>query len=57
MERYNAMLIGAFELLEIREGQVEAQHELLEARHAYWVARAELERAVGGRLPEPVSGP
>lgn len=57
MERYNAMLIGAFELLEIRQGQVEAQHELLEARRAYWVARAELEWAVGGRLPEPASRP
>jgi len=53
LERYNAMLIGAFELLEVRAGKVKAQRDYVEALHAYWVARAELELAVGGHLPSP----
>lgn len=53
LERYNAMLIGAHELLEIRAERVEAQHEWVEARRDYWTARAELEWSVGGRLPSP----
>ncbi len=51
LERYNGMLIGAYELLEIRAQQVEAQQAHVEAVRDYWVAWAELERAVGGRLP------
>lgn len=50
--RYNAMLIGAYDLLEIQSGAIEARIELAEAERDYWVARAELERAVGGQLPE-----
>lgn len=52
LERYNAMLIGAYELLHIREEQVESQHAYVRALRDYWVARAQLERAVGGRLPQ-----
>ncbi|MEM7156053.1 MAG: TolC family protein [Myxococcota bacterium] len=51
LERYNAMLIGAYELFEIQGGVVEARIELAHALRDYWVAWAELERAVGGRLP------
>lgn len=51
LERYNGMLIGAYELLEIREQHVAAKQAHVEAVRDYWVAWAELERAVGGRLP------
>ena len=51
IERYNAMLIGAYELLEIRAEQVESRAEYVQAMRDYWVARAELERSVGGKLP------
>lgn len=51
LEQYNGMLMGTYELLETRKGQVEAQHEQVLALRDYWIARAELELAVGGRLP------
>lgn len=53
LERYNAMLLGAFELLELRDEQLESQLRYVQARHDYWVARATLEWAVGGELPPP----
>ncbi|MEM9458867.1 MAG: TolC family protein [Myxococcota bacterium] len=51
LERYNAMLIGAYELLDVRAAQVQARLHYVEALRDYWVARADLERAVGGMLP------
>ena len=48
---YNAMLLGVFELLEAKQNEIDAGREYIEALTDYWVARAELERAVGGRLP------
>ena len=50
---YNMMLKGNYDLLLAKQGQVEAEKAFIEAWRDYWVARAELERAVGGRLPEP----
>jgi len=52
LEQYNGMLIGAYELLETRAAQIEIQQDYVEAVRGYWVARADLELAVGGRLPE-----
>lgn len=51
LEQYNGMLLGAYELLELRAEKAEAYEEYIEARRDYSVAQAELERAVGGRLP------
>ena len=48
---YNAMLIGVFDLLRARQEQVEAGGSYIEALRDYWVARVELERAIGGELP------
>jgi len=48
--QYNAMQIGVFQLLQARQAQVSAGREYIETLRDYWVARAELERAVGGRL-------
>lgn len=50
LERYNAMLIGTYELLELRAEALEAQEQAVEALRDYWVARAELELALGGGL-------
>jgi cobalt-zinc-cadmium efflux system outer membrane protein len=50
LEQYNGMFIGAYELLATRSEQIEVEEEYIEALRDYWVARAELERAVGGRL-------
>ncbi|RKH70904.1 TolC family protein [Corallococcus interemptor] len=55
--QYNAMQIGLPALLLARREQVEAWRAYLETVRDYWMARADLERLVGGRLPVPVSAP
>ncbi len=52
-EQYNAMLLGAYALLQAKESEVSSYRELIEALRDYWTARAELERATGGALPSP----
>jgi cobalt-zinc-cadmium efflux system outer membrane protein len=47
---YNAMLAGVFRLLQARRDQIEAGREYVTALRDYWVATAELEQAIGGRL-------
>ncbi len=54
--QYNAMQLGLFPLLTARREQVEAYRGYIVAVRDYWMARAELERLVGGRLRE-VSAP
>lgn len=49
--QYNAMLVGTYQLLETRTDQIDAQQQYVEALRDYWIARSELELAVGGRLP------
>lgn len=49
---FNAMQIGVFELLQAKQAEIDAGREYVEALRDYWVARTELERAVGGRLPD-----
>jgi len=48
--QYNAMHLGVFELLRAKQEEVNAGKEHVEALRDYWVARAELEKAVGGSL-------
>jgi len=47
---YNAMQLGPFQLLQAKQEEVKAGAESVEALRDYWVARAELEKAVGGPL-------
>lgn len=49
--QYDAMLLGVYQLLQIRQQEVGAMAEYLDALRDYWTARSDLERAVGGRLP------
>jgi cobalt-zinc-cadmium efflux system outer membrane protein len=48
---YNAMQIGLYELLAAKQAQVDATRGYIQTVRDYWVARAELERALGGRVP------
>ena len=48
---YNMMLKGNYDLLFAKQQQVEVEKAYVEAGRDYWIARAQLERAVGGRLP------
>lgn len=51
-KQQNYMLIGVFELLLAKQEEYDAYHDYLEAVRDYWIARAELRKAVGGRLPD-----
>ena len=48
--QYNAMQMSLFDLLRARQEEVNAARQSVEAKRDYWVARAELEKAVGGPL-------
>ncbi|HEY0931198.1 MAG TPA: TolC family protein, partial [Gemmatimonas sp.] len=48
--QYNAMAVGVFGLLQARQAEIAAGQEYVDALRDYWIARAELERAVGTRL-------
>jgi outer membrane protein, heavy metal efflux system len=48
--QYNAMQISPFQLLQAKQEEVKMGADSIEALRDYWVARAELEKAVGGRL-------
>jgi outer membrane protein, heavy metal efflux system len=50
-EHYNAMLLGAYQLLAAKQNEVNAYREFIEALRDYWVARADLERAIGTAIP------
>jgi cobalt-zinc-cadmium efflux system outer membrane protein len=48
---FNAMQIGVFELLQAKQSEIDAGREYVESLRDYWLARTELEKALGGRLP------
>lgn len=53
---YNMMLKGNYDLLFAKQNQVEAEKAYVGAWRDYWIARAQLERAVGGKLPATDQG-
>jgi cobalt-zinc-cadmium efflux system outer membrane protein len=46
------MLVGTFDLLTAKQQEFNAYAKYLEAVRDYWVIRAHLGRALGGRLPQ-----
>jgi cobalt-zinc-cadmium efflux system outer membrane protein len=50
--QYNGMLVGVFQLLQVRRDQIDVARQYIESLRDYWTARAALERAIGGRLPD-----
>ena len=50
LQQYNYMLKSAYDLLLAKQNEVAAERSYIEAWRDYWIARAELERAVGGSL-------
>ena len=58
LQKYNYMLVGAFELLMARQRQFDDYRKYTEALRDYWIIRTELIRAAGGSLPSVMkSGP
>lgn len=55
--QYNAMQVGIFQLLQARQGEIDAGRAYVEALRDYWLARCDLERAIGGTLPSPTTRP
>lgn len=49
---YNGMLIGVFELLADARAQVQAVQADIAATRDFWIALADLQMALGGKLPE-----
>ncbi len=47
---YNGMLKGPYDLLLARQNELAAERGYIDALRDYWIARADLERAVGGNL-------
>jgi cobalt-zinc-cadmium efflux system outer membrane protein len=50
--QYNAMQVGAFQLLQAKRDEVEAGVAYIEALRDYWVARAGLNQITSGRLTD-----
>jgi cobalt-zinc-cadmium efflux system outer membrane protein len=50
-KQYNAMQIGAFQLLEAKQQEIEAGREYIEALRDYWLARTALDQLLSGRQP------
>jgi cobalt-zinc-cadmium efflux system outer membrane protein len=48
---YNGMLIGVYDLLRSRQDQIDAGRAYIAALKDYWIARADLEKAIAGPLP------
>jgi cobalt-zinc-cadmium efflux system outer membrane protein len=47
-QRYNAMLLGVYQLLLVRQAEVTTRRDAVLATRDYWLARVALDRAVGG---------
>ncbi len=56
LEKYNYMLVGAFDLLLAKQQEFDTYAKYLDAVRDYWSIRADLRKAVGGRLPAAASG-
>jgi outer membrane protein, heavy metal efflux system len=53
-QQYDAMLLGVYQLIQAKQAEFDAYRETIEALRDYWIARSDLERAVGARVgPQP----
>jgi cobalt-zinc-cadmium efflux system outer membrane protein len=52
LKNYNYMLTGAFDLIMAKQQEFEAYQKYLEAIRDYWIIRADMQRSLGGRLPD-----
>jgi cobalt-zinc-cadmium efflux system outer membrane protein len=52
LKNYNYMLTGAFDLIMAKQQEFEAYQKYLEAIRDYWIIRADMQRSLGGSLPD-----
>ena len=50
--QYNAILVGAFQLLQAKQAEVEAGVQYIESLRDYWLARTRLDQITSGRLAD-----
>lgn len=50
LQQYNGMFKGTYDLILAKQNEVATEQASINACRDYWIARTELERAVGGRL-------
>lgn len=53
--QFNAMSVGAFQLLQAKRDQIEAARTYVELLRSYWTARAEVDQLSIGRVPAGAS--
>ena len=51
LHQYNGMLKSPYDLLLAKQDEITTERAYIEAWRDYWIARSQLERAVGGKLP------
>jgi cobalt-zinc-cadmium efflux system outer membrane protein len=56
LQQYNGMLKGPYDLLLAKQNEVATEQAYIDSWRDYWIARSELEKAVGGRLPGASQG-
>ncbi len=49
--QYNAMQVGAFQLLQAKRDQIQAGADYVGSIRDYWIARARLDHVLSGRMP------
>ncbi len=54
---YNGMLVGVYDLLLAKQAQVQTARQYVAANKEFWLAWTDLELALGGKVPLPVSTP
>ena len=53
--RYNGMLASVFDLLADSREQASAVNSYIDSLKDYWLAETDLQQALGGRLPPPLT--
>lgn len=54
--QFNAMNISVFQLIQAKRDQIETARAYVETQRDYWIAKAELDQLLAGRLPRAAFG-
>ncbi len=49
---YNGMFVGVVQLLQVKQAQINAGQSYIEALKDYWIARTDIEQALGGNIKD-----
>jgi cobalt-zinc-cadmium efflux system outer membrane protein len=57
LKHYNFMLLGVYQLLQVKRDELRTRGAYIDALKDYWTALTQLERAVGGKISMPAPTP